>query len=200
MYNHKEGVSLRKVEQSDLPKLLELKNESWWGTHSTSIINLDDQINWYKNIDDHSIFLIGEMQCPVGVAVFTNIDWVSRNLNISGSVYKEHRSKAAYAGFCAGLDFAFEMLNMNRVEAEVLEYHFMARKLEVDILGFAIEGIKRKSVYKCGRYYDSLVLGMLREEWSNSDRVKKYGDSCNKNFSHDKFNKLMLRKKTQQSA
>ena len=63
-----------------------------------------------------------------------------------------------------------------------------------------IKALKRKYVYKCGRYYDSLVLGMLREEWSNSDRVKKYGDSCNENFSHDKFNKLMLRKKTQQSA
>lgn len=130
----------------------------------------------------------------VGVAVYTDIDWCSRSLRISGSIYKNQRKpEIIKAGFTAGLDFAFEVLNMQRVEAEVLEYHVTAQQLEIDYLGFTIEGRKRKVVYKCGRYYDSIMLGMLREEWQNHFRVKAYGDSCNLNFSHDKMEKLTKR-------
>lgn len=193
MYCHKSGIVLRKIEKSDLADLLKMKQESWWGTHKTSIINYDDQSRWYENIPSNQLFLIGEIDKPVGVAVYTGIDWINRCLNISGSVYKEHRSTCAYSGFCAGLDFAFEMLNMHRVEAEVLEYHLTAQKLEIDILGMKVEGRKRKSVYKCGKYYDSIMLGMLRSEWEQHPRVLQYGDSCNKNFSHKKFEKLMKR-------
>jgi RimJ/RimL family protein N-acetyltransferase len=192
MYDHKDGITLRKIEKIDLPDLLKLKNESWWGTHNTSIINFDDQVNWYNNIPNDQLFLIGETaKSSVGVAAYTKIDWISRTLHISGSVFKNHRNQFSQAGFCAGLDFAFEILNMRRVEAEVLEYHIPARILEVDVLGFTIEGRKRKAVYKAGRYYDSIMLGLLRSEWQNQARVKDYGDACNLNFSHDKFKKLM---------
>jgi RimJ/RimL family protein N-acetyltransferase len=197
MYDHKDGVTLRKIEKSDLSVLLKLKQESWWGTHKSPIINSDDQVCWYDNIPNDQLFMVAEIQPSkdiVGVAAYTNIDWVNRTLQISGSILKDHRSSWAYGGFCSGLDFAFEMLNMRRVEAEVLEYHIAAQKIEIDILGFAIEGRKRKAVYKCGQYYDSLILGLLREEWQESSRVKNHGDTCNKNFSHLFFQKLIKRK------
>lgn len=171
-----------------------MKNESWWGTHKTLIINTDDQNNWYNNIPQDQLYLIGE-SCDqkdiVGIASYANIDWINRSLSISGSVLKKYRSKFAISGFCAGLDFAFEILNMHRIEAEVLEYHIPAQKIEIDILGFKIEGIKRKSVYKCGKYYNSIILGILREDWEKSNRVLNYGDSCNLNFSHNLCKKLI---------
>lgn len=191
MYIHKEGVRLRKLEQTDLPALLALKQESWWGTHSLHIGNLDDQIRWFNNMPPNQIVLIGEMDVPVGVAIYSSIDWVNRTLHASGAVFEEHRAKAAYPAFCAGLDFAFEMLNMHRVDAEVLEYHIPAQKLEIDRLGFVVEGRRRQAVYRCGRYYDSLVLGMLRDEWQANKRILGYGDTCNKNFSHERFERLM---------
>jgi len=191
MYNHKDGVVLRKIERSDLQYLLNLKKESWWGTHSTQIINLDDQNYWFDNIPKNQLFLIGEVECErIGVASLTNIDTTNGSLNISGSVFKNYRSKWAFPSFCAGLDFAFEMFNVHRVEAEVLEYHVTAQKLEIEKLGFVVEGKKRKSVFKCGNYYDSIILGMLREDWLKSERVKQYGDSCNLNFSPNRFKKL----------
>ena len=195
MYNHKDGVVLRKLERSDLPDLLSLKKESWWGTHTTQISNLDDQNKWFDNIPKNQLFLIGETLDSktekIGIAVFTNIDWINRSLNISGSLFKKYRGRYAYAGFCAGLDFAFEILNMNRVDAEVIEYHATARILEIDKLGFIVEGKKRQAVFKCGRYYDSLSLGMLKNDWCNCERVKKYGSSCNLNFDPDRFEKII---------
>lgn len=192
MYQHKEGVTLRKIERSDLADLLRLKQESWWGTHRASVVNLDDQEHWFENIPRNQMCLVGEQDGPLGLAIFSNIDWVSQTLQISGAVYK-HRRKLSKEAFCAGLDFAFEMLNMRRVEAEVLEYHKAAQRLEIDVLGFKVEGRKRQAAYKCGRYYDSLMIGLLREEWQADPRVVGYGDTCNSNFSHDRFEKIMKR-------
>lgn len=190
-YTHKDGVSFRKLERHDLGDLLKLKCESWWGTHNVHIANLEDQNAWFDDLSK-DMFLVGEKEKPIGVAVFSEIDWTGRTLSISGSLYKESRAEA-YPAFCAGLDFAFEMLNMERCNAEVLEYHVTAQKLEIDKLGFRVEGRRRQAVYKCGRYYDSFVLGILREEWANCGRVLAYGDTCNLNFSHSKFERLRRR-------
>lgn len=185
MYDHKDGVNLRKIEKEDLPFLFEIKKESWWGTHKTLILNKDDQVNWYNNIPEDQLFMIGEDAETnefVGVAVYTDIDWINRSLSISGSVIKNQRKKFAIKGFCAGLDFAFEILNMRRVEAEVLSYHKAAQFIETKVLGFKVEGTKRQAVYKSGKYYDSMCLGMLRTEWEKTNRVLNYEGFCNKNF------------------
>lgn len=194
MYNHKDGITLRKVGRKDLDCLLALKLESWWGTHGTLIINDEDQEKWYNNIGS-DIFLAAEADSLVGVACYTDIDWIGRSLHISGSILKECRDydRLVKPAFAAGLDFAFEILNMHRLNAEVLESNIVAQRLEIDYLGFQVEGRKRQAVYKAGRYYDSLILGILRDEWIRSPRVLTYGSSCNKNFDHDKIAKLMKR-------
>mgnify|MGYP001026513235 CR=1 FL=1 len=185
-YNHKDGISLRKLEFEDLDCLLDLKRESWWGTHNTLIINRDDQENWFRNIGKNELYLIAEKDSKaIGVAVYTCIDYISRKLSISGSIVKKYRvAEVVTPAFSAGLDFAFEILNMRRVEAEVLESNLASLKLELDHLGFTIEGRKRSAVYKSGVYYDSLILGLLRDEWEVQNRVVGYGGSCNLNFDH----------------
>lgn len=193
MYTHKSGIRLRKIERSDLKSLLDLKRESWWGTHNTTFVNMDDQQRWYESLGCGTLVVIAEWttshvvepeRVPIGVALYTDIDWIGRSLRISGSVYKDSRKpEIVKAGFAAGLDYAFEILNMRRVEAEVLETNIPAQKMEIGYLGFKVEGRRRKAVYKCGGYYDSIMLGMMREEWQSHPRVMGYGDSCNEDFS-----------------
>lgn len=188
MYNHKSGIILRKLEKQDaLDDLLNLKQESWWGTHKTTIVNSDDQLKWYQSIPVDQLYLIGEWNnSRVGVMGYTDIDMISRCLKLSGSVYEQFRQpEVVKSGAAAGLDFAFEMLNVQRVEAEVLEFHNPAQQLEIDYLGFTVEGRKRKAIYKCGKYYDSIILGMLREEWERHPRVVSYQNNCNSNFNRE---------------
>ena len=70
----------------------------------------------------------------------------------------------------AGVDFGFEILNMNRIDTEVLENNFASMKTALYV-GYVKEGIKRKAIHKCGEYLDSIVLGILKEDWSILDRV-----------------------------
>jgi len=195
MYTHKDGIELRKLHKGDLHSLLKLKEESWWGTHSTLIVNIEDQLKWYESISHNQLYMIAMSNAqPIGIACFTEIDWFGRTLNISGSIYKEHRKMdIVKSAFSCGLDFAFEVLNMQRVGAEVLETHTAAQHLEIGHLGFTVEGRRRRAVYKCGRYYDSIMMGMLREEWEQHDRVKKYEGCCNANFDHDKAQRCIAR-------
>ena len=201
MYSHKDGICLRKLKRDDLSSLVALKCESWWGTHGTLAPNYDDQLRWYETLSgsNRELFMFAEFDDgelavsqkvykghDVGIACYTDIDWLSRTLNISGSIYKNRRKDGVVkAAFAAGLDFAFEILNMQRVGAEVLECNAAAQKLEIGYLGFRVEGARRRAVYKSGRYYNSVILGILREEWEAQDRIKAYGGSCNKTFDHD---------------
>lgn len=198
MYAHKNGICVRKSNREDLAQLLDLKAESWWGTHNTLIANMDDQIRWYENLSDRelSVMLVKD-SVPIGTGYFNNIDWLGRTMHVSGSIFKAHRTPAiAMAGFAAGLDFALEILNMFRVSAEVLECNAVAQRIHIHYLGFKVEGRRRKAVYKSGKYYDSIVLGLLREEWEQQDRIKGYGGSCNTNFDHNFATRLANRART----
>jgi len=197
MYDHKDGIGLRKIHKGDLFILLGLKQESWWGTHQTLIVNIEDQQRWFENIPNNQLFMMAMKDTePVGLAVYTDIDYISRTLNISGSILAPFRKdiEMVKAAFSCGLDFGFEMLNMNRIGAEVLEYHAAAQKLEIEHLGFKIEGRRRQVSYKCGKYYDSICLGLLREEWQEQKRVKSYSDGCcNVNFNTARAERLSAR-------
>lgn len=189
MYKHKSGVRLRKLERKDLGALLCMKHSTWWGTHKTLIIAQEDQQRWYDNLPANQLFLIGEHEdAPVVLVGCTNIDHISRSLSISGSLFNSCPKDIDIrrGAFAAGLDFAFEMLNMRRIEAEVLAHNRAAQILEIQYLGFRIEGIKRAAVYKCGIYLDSIILGLLREEWECHERVRAMGSSCNENFDVEK--------------
>ena len=186
LYRHKEGVSFRKASFDDLHLLTDMKNESWWGTHKSLIVNEEDQRKWFESISDTSLFMIGYYSDePLGVAIYTNIDYISRTLDIAGIAIKSARIKspyASFAGFKAGTDFAFEILNMRRLNAEVLETNLAPLKIDTSILGFQYEGRKRQAIYKCGKYYDSIILGLLREDWEKQSRIISYGGCCNLNF------------------
>lgn len=158
------------------------------------IINRDDQLHWFGHIPEDQIFMIAECRstgAKIGVAVYTDIDWINRSLNISGSIFANYRQPGfVKPAFSAGLDFAFEMLNMRRVGAEVLATNKPSQELEINHLGFTVEGIRRQAVYKCGIYIDSLVLGLLRDEWEKQQRVKDYGGSCCENFECKRMERL----------
>src|SRR5262249_47639304 len=64
---------------------------------------------------------------------------------------------------------AFETLNLNRVWLHVFEDNERGIRA-YEKVGFQKEGRLRQDTFREGRYWDTFVMGILREEWQASRR------------------------------
>lgn len=62
------------------------------------------------------------------------------------------------------VQYVFKTLNMNRLELTVYEYNIRAYKTYQKV-GFIEEGRKRQARYHNGKYYDEIIMAILREDW-----------------------------------
>ena len=194
MYIHKNGLSLRKLERNDLTLLKELKNESWFGTHNISFVNDYDQQKWFENLNSNKQMVLVAIETSsnqsVGLFKIDDIDWINQKCSEGHDTFKSQRGK----GFGklileAGIDFVFEVLNMHRVEAEVLENNIASQKC-CSYIEYPQEGIKIGAIHKCGEWLDSILYGFLKVDWRCTDRVQnKYKGICN--LSYKPKNKLV---------
>jgi RimJ/RimL family protein N-acetyltransferase len=60
--------------------------------------------------------------------------------------------------------YAFETLNLNRVWLQVYEYNSRGVR-SYEKVGFRREGVLRQDTFRDGRYWDTIVMGILRQEW-----------------------------------
>lgn len=188
-YEHKNRIKLRKMGQQDLPRLRDLKDESWFGTVNFAVLNEDDQRRWYESTlnSKNSLYLIActgtfDDENPIGLYGFTDFNPYNRTCSFTHSVFKDSRGKGyGKTTLQAGIDFTFEVYNMRRIDTWILENNIAELKTSQSV-GFQVEGTARQAVYKCGQYLDCHYLGLLREEWQNSDRVKQLGGVCNSTY------------------
>ena len=185
MYIHKNGIRLVKISKEDLPLLRDLKNESWFGTHNISFVNLTDQEKWFETLNPQKTLILKAINSSeeiVGLYKIQNIDWVNRKYDSAHDIFEQHRGRGYSKPVLeAGVDFGFEVLNMNRIDTEVLENNLASLKSAIWV-GYVKEGLKRKCIHKCGEYLDSIVLGILKEEWLKLERVKNFEGICNVSY------------------
>jgi [ribosomal protein S5]-alanine N-acetyltransferase len=62
------------------------------------------------------------------------------------------------------IQYGFETLNLNRIFLRVYEYNPRAMKA-YEKAGFKREGVLRDDTYRMGRYWDAMIMGLLREDW-----------------------------------
>ncbi|MHA2257274.1 MAG: GNAT family N-acetyltransferase [Promethearchaeota archaeon] len=98
-----------------------------------------------------------------------NVDWKNR-VGSCGIVIGEkiHHGKG-YGTEAMRLlvNYGFSTLNLNRIELQAHSFNVRALK-SYEKVGFKKEGTRRDAIYINGEYYDSIVLGILKEEWQNN--------------------------------
>jgi len=116
-----------------------------------------------------------------GFYFIDNIDWPNGCYSMSYGIFLAQRNRGHGARLAeAGVDYAFEVLNLRRGECEVLgDNHTSIRCLEK--AGFVLEGTKRRAIARCGLEIDSLMYGILRSDWLNLKRVRDMDGFCNLN-------------------
>jgi RimJ/RimL family protein N-acetyltransferase len=65
------------------------------------------------------------------------------------------------------LAFAFDEMNMNRVQLHVYDFNERAQASYVKA-GFVVEGRRRQAIYTEGAYHDTIVMAALRDEWNKT--------------------------------
>lgn len=173
-----EGIKLRKLCEKDLHDLKLLKDESWFGTHSVSIVNKCDQHRWFESMDTNvinpkSLMMIAEYMFegtvmfykPIGIFKITSIEWVNRTADVAWDLYEDYRGKGLGKPLVkSGVEFCFSILNLRRLDAEILETNLPSQKC-AEAAGFILEGTRRQAVHCRGKedkYIDSHFYGCLR--------------------------------------
>ncbi len=87
--------------------------------------------------------------CGIGVAIGDHANW--------GKGYGHEAAQL-------GLGFAFEELNLHRVQATAFSYNARSIAL-LEKLGFQREGTYREFLRRDGKRHDMLLYGLLRHEW-----------------------------------
>lgn len=169
LYYHND-ISFNKLSREDLPLLLDLKQESWPNTHRVSILNMDDQDKWYESLCGQSVYFPSSLiliaiasvsNKKVGVFKILNICWQNRRADVGWDVFKDYRNKGYGKKLVkAGVNFCFEILNLHRLRADILDGNEASQKC-AEYAGFKCEGCEKEAVWKKDRYIDSYIYGII---------------------------------------
>jgi RimJ/RimL family protein N-acetyltransferase len=172
-----ERLILRPLERSDLNAIKQWKNDAdikeLLGGFSVGFSD-DDMIEWYnsrggKQNDIRYGLAIRDTAELIGYTGLYDIDWVNRRAEFGILIgNKEYWNQVfGVEATQAMLKFAFQDLGLHRVFLEVLALHKTAVKLYTKC-GFRKEGELRQHTYRRGHYHNTLVMGLLRDEFLES--------------------------------
>ncbi len=150
---------LRLVNNNDagLQKIIE-DSEDW--------NNLSETKLYPENMPTEMTFTIEAEGKIIGEVVFSRIRWFNRKSEITIIIKKDFQGKGyGKESLKAAMDFAFNKMNLHRLEAEIYEFNKVSIKL-MESLGFKKEGVLREAQFSNGKYWDIIRYGILRSEFN----------------------------------
>lgn len=172
-------ICLREVRREDLSLFKEWRNDAELTKNFRTLGPLTERnqcIYWQTivNSDKHKVFTIikEETGIPIGEIRLSYINFIDGNAEI-GILLNQVERKKGYASEALNLilDFGFNRLRLQRIEAEYLETNIDSAKL-FRKAGFVIEGIKRSSKYFDGWYYNSIIASILKSDYKGKSSLK----------------------------
>jgi RimJ/RimL family protein N-acetyltransferase len=174
-------VRLRRIERSDLPRFVEWLNDPELRDQLAAVYPLSQaqEEHWFESSlrQEPALqpFAIEARLTPrarqwtlVGSISFHHVDWRNRAAELGLFIGPQ-----ALWGKGFGTDalralggYAFRELNLNRLWLRVYEDNPRARR-SYEKVGFVVEGRMRQDRFHGGRYSDTLVMGLLRDEWQD---------------------------------
>jgi len=179
-------LAFRKLKESDIPLLIEIRNEcAEEFLHDSSIFTKEESLKWFKETkpDYYAITLDGKM---IGYFRVANYSKKNGFLYLGADLHKDYRGQGlAYKSYLRFIPFLFEKYNLNKICMEVLTTNLRAFNLDTK-LGFKIEGLKRQEIFKKTKFIDSIVMSMLKSEFKEID-WKKLSNEAEKKYTEEKY-------------
>ncbi|MFY4777344.1 GNAT family N-acetyltransferase [Metabacillus sp. RGM 3146] len=175
-YGDKVKLSIAREEDSEIM----LK----WGEDSEYLRNVDTEIAFPKTKEQlttkgqkdlNEVYFrlrtIDEDHL-IGFVAIHSIEWNNRAGLLAIGIGESSNRNKGYGSDALKLilRYAFHELNLDRVGLEVIEYNKGGIR-SYEKVGFQQEGKKRSVVYRDGKRYDIIVMGVLRNEWEEIHKL-----------------------------
>lgn len=134
---------------------------------------LEMEEKWYESMtesQDNYSFAIEDLESGIylGGCGINNVDW--KNSVVTVGIFigdKEYLGKGYGTDAMQVLTkFIFHEMNINKVKLHVYSFNTRAIK-SYEKCGFKKEGILRQEIFRDGKYYDEIVMGILKEEFED---------------------------------
>ncbi|MBT9130894.1 MAG: putative ribosomal N-acetyltransferase YdaF [candidate division WS2 bacterium] len=165
-----EKVVLRRVVEEDYPTFLRWLNDPEIRVALTVRYPVD--VAYLKNRLAEGVYLSIIFEDKLaGYVALKDINQLNQRAYLETVVGGQHRRRGVGKdALITLLNYAFEELNLHKVLLEVYEFNQTAYELYKKV-GFVLEGRLRQNSYKLGKFYDLLIMGMLREEFNNPNNI-----------------------------
>jgi RimJ/RimL family protein N-acetyltransferase len=102
----------------------------------------------------------------IGFVVIHSIEWNNRVGSLAIGIGDPNYQNKGFGSEALQLilRYAFHELNLHRVGLDVIGYNGRAIRA-YEKAGFIVEGKIRSAIYRDGRYFDRIMMGILRSEW-----------------------------------
>lgn len=148
-------------------------------------VSLAAEEDWVRaHIDpswEHGVFLVieatdGPSPVVIGSVELRHLSAEARRGEVGILVGDPAYRGRGYGTEALGLlcRFGFQELGLERIELDTSEFNTRAVR-SYEKLGFVVEGRRRRRAYLAGRYYDTIVMGLLREEFRGVDTIPTDG-------------------------
>ncbi len=165
---------LRSLEEADLGNLRTLLNQPeieemlvGWNFP----LNPDEQLRWFQGLpmgaktQRFALVEVSAAEVWLGFAGLWDIDWKDRHAEIGLALDPSAQGLGLGKKIIHALSgYAFNVLNLNRLDAYVLSYNGASRQAFLKS-GYSHEGTFRDKIFKRGKYTDLEIYGMLSEEF-----------------------------------
>ncbi|MGM0577358.1 MAG: GNAT family N-acetyltransferase [Myxococcota bacterium] len=166
-------VTIRAVEREDLPLLRDFHNDPEVGAmiEFSWPLSMGNQERFFERVttDPNTKRLVIEVpdEGVIGYTGLWGIDWINRHA-VHGVVIGRRDLQGRGYGTDAVNTMArvaFDHVNLHRLEAHIYAFNEASLKLYVDRCGWTEEGRRRESLYRAGRYWDTVIVGITAEEF-----------------------------------
>ncbi|MFD1929255.1 GNAT family N-acetyltransferase [Sporosarcina siberiensis] len=183
---HGKKVVLRALEPGDMEALRSYHNDPEIGNLVggwSFPISSQEQMKWYdrtvSDTNNHRFAIETKEDGFIGISTLTNIDLKNRSAHHGIIIGKRDLRGYGYGRdtVMTTMKFAFEELQLNRLDGDIVEHNIPSLKLYTEKCGWVEEGRVRQHIYRNNRYYDRIIVGILKDEYEEVCKQNNYWNS-----------------------
>ena len=135
----------------------------------SKIITLSSLKKWLSdNLNSYNFTIIlKDTSKPIGIINLYDTDLIHQKASLAMFIAEAENRNKGYGKEAIKLllEYSFNNLNLNNIMLKVYSFNKRAIKL-YESLGFKKIGIRHKSHYYKGKYYDEIYMEILKEEYN----------------------------------